>query len=425
MAAAGSFQPHSQETWTDERSHPKIPTPPYRQPFKGELMRVTAVRTVVVNARMRNWVFVRVETDQPGLYGLGEATVEWQTRAVVGAVDDLSPLVVGQDPRRVEHLWQSMYRQPFFKGGIVTMSALSGIDQALWDIKAKDLGVPLYQLLGGAVRDRVRVYDHLGGGASDAVYNDAAAESFAERAAESRKAGFTAVKILAVPRTAPLDGYAGLQQAESLMAAAREGAGDDMDIMVDLHGRTTAAMAIQYGQVMRPYRPWFLEEPCQPEHPDSIAEVARALPGIPIAAGERLLHRRDFLPLLQQRAIAVAQPDVCHAGGISELRRIAALCETFDVPVAPHNPLGPIATMVNVHLAFATPNFLIQEVMRADVPWRADAVQGVPDIVGGYVDLPTAPGNGVDINERVAAEHPFEPSDQARWFHADGSVADW
>jgi galactonate dehydratase len=269
------------------------------------------------------------------------------------------------------------------------------------------------------------MYDHLGGGSSDAVYNDAAVGSFADRAAESREAGFTAVKILAVPRTAPLDGHAGLRQAESLMRAAREGAGDDMDVMVDLHGRTTAAMAIQYGEVMRPYRPWFLEEPCQPEHPGAIAEVARGLPGIPIAAGERLLHRTEFLPLLQQHAIAVAQPDVCHAGGVSELRRIAALCETFDVPVAPHNPLGPVATMVNVHLAFATPNFLVQEVMRADVPWRDDVVQGVPEIIAGHIELPTEPGIGVDIDERVADKHTFEPSLPTRWRHADGSVADW
>lgn len=388
-------------------------------------MRVTGVSTVVVNARMRNWVFVRVDTDQPGLYGIGEATVEWQTRGVVGAVEDLAPLVVGQDPRRIEHLWQSMYRQLFFKGGVVTMSALSGIDQALWDIKAKELNVPLYQLLGGAVRDRVRMYDHLGGGSSDAVYNDAAAESFAERAAESRKDGFTAVKVLAVPRTAPLDGFAGLRQAEALMAAAREGAGDDVDIMVDLHGRTSAAMAIQYGQALAPYRPWFLEEPCQPDHADSIAQVARALPGIPIAAGERLLHRTEFLPLLRQGAIAVAQPDVCHAGGISELRRIAALCETFDVPVAPHNPLGPVATMVNIHLGFATSNFLVQEVMRSDVPWRDETVQGVSEIRDGHVELPTAPGIGIELDEAAAKKHPYVPTDPARWFHDDGSVADW
>jgi galactonate dehydratase len=387
-------------------------------------VRIARISTHVVNAGIRNWVFVRVDTDEPGLYGLGEATLEFQTRAVVGAIEDLSGIVVGEDPRRIEHLWQLLYRRPFFKGGIVTMSALSGIDQALHDIVAKELGVPLYRILGGAVRERLRMYDHLGGGESDAVYDEADVESFARRARESREAGFTAVKILAVPRSAPLEGLASIRRAEALMAAAREGGGDELEIMVDLHGRTSAAAAIQYGLALAPYRPWFLEEPCQPEHPDAIAEVARALT-VPIAAGERLVSRREFLPLLERRAIAVAQPDVSHAGGLTETRKIAALCDTFGVAVAPHNPLGPIATMVNVHLGFATPNFLIQEVMRADVPWRSDVVRGVSEIVDGHVGLPTAPGIGVEIDEAAAALHQFRPSAPPDWLHDDGSVADW
>ena len=296
-------------------------------------MKITRITTQVVNARLRNWVFVRVETDQPGLVGLGEATLEFQTRAVVGAVADLAPLILGQDPRNIEHLWQVMYRHPFFKGGIVTMSALSGIDQALYDIKARALDIPLWQLLGGLTRDRLRMYDHLGGGDQTAVYDSAQVGSFADKAAQSRADGFTAVKILAVGKTAPLDGLPALRAAEALMAAAREGAGEDMDIMVDLHGRTTAAMAIQYAEVLAPYRPWFLEEPCQPEDIAGIARVARSTT-IPIASGERLCHRADFLALLQRDAIAVAQPDVCHAGGLTETRRIAALCDTFGVSMA-------------------------------------------------------------------------------------------
>ena len=387
-------------------------------------MKITRVSTSVINARMRNWVFVRVDTDVPGLFGLGEATLEFQTRGVVGAVEDLALLVLGQDPRNIEHLWQIMYRHPFFKGGIVTMSALSGIDQALHDLKAKDLGIPLWQLLGGQCRDRLRMYDHLGGGDSAAVYDSAAVESFADKAARSKADGFGAVKILAVGKTAPLDGFAALKHAEALMAAARQGAGEDMDIMVDLHGRTTAAMAIQYAEVLAPYRPWFIEEPCQPEDHEGTARVARST-RIPIAAGERLCHRRDFLPLLQSQAIAVAQPDVCHAGGLTEVRRIAALCDTFGVSMAPHNPLGPIATMVNIHLGFATPNFLIQEVMRADVPWRDEIVSGVTPIVGGYVVPSQAPGIGVEINFAAAAKHPYKDVSPVQWYHHDGAVADW
>ena len=387
-------------------------------------MKITRISTTVVNARMRNWVFVRVDTDVPGLFGLGEATLEFQTRGVVGAVQDLSLLIVGQDPRNIEHLWQIMFRHPFFKGGIVTMSALSGIDQALHDLKAKDLGIPLWQLLGGQCRDRLRMYDHLGGGDSNSVYDSAQVGSFAEKAAQSRADGFTAVKILAVGKTAPLDGLAALKQADALMAAARAGAGDDMDIMVDLHGRTTAAMAIQYCEVLAPYRPWFIEEPCQPEDHEGTARVARST-RIPIAAGERLCHRRDFLPLLQSGAIAIAQPDVCHAGGLTEVRRIAALCDTFGVSMAPHNPLGPIATMVNIHLGFATPNFLIQEVMRSDVPWRDAIVSGVTPIIGGYVVPSQAPGIGIEINFDEAAKHPYQDVNPVQWYHHDGSVADW
>ena len=387
-------------------------------------MKITAIRTQLVNAKLRNWIFVRITTDQPGLHGLGEASLEFQTKAVAGAIEDIGQLIIGEDPRNIEFLWQMLFRHPFFKGGVVTMSAISGIDQALHDIKAKSLGIPLWQLLGGLARKRLRMYDHLGGGDITAVYDDAAGESFAERARKSRDDGFTALKILAVPKTAPLAGGKSLREAESLMRAAREGAGDDMDIMVDLHGRTSAAMAIQYAKVLEPFRPFFLEEPCQPEDAAGIARVARSTT-IPIASGERLVHRSDFLPLLQQGAIAVAQPDVCHAGGITELRRIAALCETFGVTMAPHNPLGPVATMVNIHLGLTIPNFLIQEVMRSDVPWRDEIVTGMPEIAGGYVLPPTAPGIGVEINEAAAARHPFQAVRPVQWYHDDGSIADW
>jgi galactonate dehydratase len=387
-------------------------------------LKITAIKTFVVNAALRNWIFVRVETDQPGLYGLGEATLEFQTRAVAGAIEDLAQLILGEDPRNIEHLWQVMFRHPFFKGGIVTMSALSGIDQALYDLKAKDLGIPLWQLLGGLSRKRLRMYDHLGGGDSTAVYNSAAAASFAEKAARSKADGFSAVKILAVGKTAPLDGLAALKEAETLMRAAREGAGEDMDIMVDLHGRTSAAMAIQYAEVLKPFRPFFIEEPCQPEDWEGTARVARSTT-VPIAAGERLVHRREFLPLLQAEGIAVAQPDVCHAGGLTEVKRIAALCDTFGVSMAPHNPLGPIATMVNIHLGFATPNFLIQEVMRADVPWRDEIISGVTPIIDGYVEPSQAPGIGIEINFEAAEKHPFQEVRPIQWYQHDGSVADW
>jgi galactonate dehydratase len=387
-------------------------------------MKITKISTTVINAKMRNWVIVRVFTDQAGLIGIGEATVEFQAQAVVGAIEDLGQLVVGQDPRDIERVWQIIYRHPFFKGGVITMSALSGIDQALWDISAKDLGVPLWKILGGLARDRVRMYDHLGGGNSDAVYNSDTAQSFTEKMKQSIADGFTAVKILAVPKSAPLGGNAGLRHAEELMGSARDAAGPDVDIMIDFHGRTSAAMAIQYGRVFEPFHPLFLEEVVQPDQHEALVRARRGI-NLPLATGERLLTRSEFLPLLKDGLIDVAQPDVCHAGGITELRKIASLCDTFGVAMAPHNPLGPVATMVNVHLALTTTNFLIQEVMRADVPWRQEVFSGVPDIEDGHILPPVGIGIGIEINETEAAKHPFVAVMPVQWFHNDGSVADW
>lgn len=387
-------------------------------------MKISDVRTLLVDAGLRTWIFVKIETDVPGLYGWGEATTELHTEGVAAAVRDLTPLLIGQDPRRTEYLWQRMYRHPYFKGGIVELSAISGIDQALHDIAAKDLGVPLYQILGGAVRSHIRMYDHLGGGDPNAVYYDANVEAFAAHARQSVQDGYTALKILPVPRTGPLDGWCGLDQAERLMAAVRGAVGDPIDIMVDFHGRTTAAMAIQYGKVLEPFRPWFIEEPCQPEDIDGLVAVARAL-STPIATGERLGTRYDFKALFERRACAVAQPDVCHSGGITELRKISSLADAYHVSMAPHNPLGPVAVMVNVHLAAATPNFLIQEYMRSDVPWRNEVVDADFVICDGVAQLPNRPGIGVEIDELAAARHPYIPSGDYGTFHADGSVADW
>lgn len=387
-------------------------------------MRIVDVSTVVVGAQLRNWVFIKVTTDTDGLVGWGEATLEWQTRAVVGAVEDLRPLVLGGDPFRIEHLWQSMYRHHFFKGGVVTMSAISGIEQALHDVKAKALGVPLYQLLGGAVREHLRFYDHLGGGDSSAVYDTGSPEAFGEAAARSLADGFDAVKILAVPVGPLLGGTEGLRLAEARMAAVRDAVGDKVDVMVDLHGRTTPAMAIQYGRVLAPFSPLFLEEPTQPEDLGALRRIADAVP-VPLATGERLVGRRSFVDLLAERACAVVQPDVCHCGGIAELKRIAAMAESYGVSVAPHNPLGPVATAVNVHIGLSTSNLLIQEVMRADVPWRDEVVTGELTGMGPTVGLPTSPGLGVGVDEAAAARHPYSPEPQLRTTLDDGTVADW
>ena len=386
-------------------------------------MKITAVTSVIVGANMRNWIFAKVETDA-GVVGWGECTTEWKTRAVAGCLQDLAAFLVGEDPLRIEHLWQVTSRQGFFRGGIVAMSAASGVDQALWDIAGKVRGVPVYQLLGGAVRDRVRLYDHLGGGRTAAVYDSFTPEEVAAHARASIEQGFTAIKAVCVPRTGYLDGPKPVKLVERLMAALRREAGDEVDIMLDFHGRTTPAMGIQYGRAVAPYSPLFIEEPCLPENVEAIAEVARRQP-CPVATGERLVTRFQFRPLLEQRACAVLQPDVGHCGGLSELKKIAAMAEPYYVSIAPHNPGGPVVQAACLHFALSTPNFLIQEQMRADAPWRDDIVDEPLERRNGECLPPLRPGLGININEREAAKHPMAQEPLMRYFYDDGSVADW
>ncbi len=386
-------------------------------------MKITEVTPVCVGAGMRNWIFVKVVTDG-GLVGWGEATTEWRTRSVLGALEDIEALLLGEDPFAIEHIWQSLYRHQFWKGGIVVTSAASGVDQALHDIKAQALNVPLYELLGGRVRDRLRLYDHLGGGDPHLVYADLDPEAFADSARRSVEDGFTALKILPVPITGLLPEARNVRMSVAVLEAVRGAVGDDVDIMLDFHGRTTPTGAIEYGRALAPMRPWFIEEPCQPEDTAALAQIAARMP-VPLATGERLVGRSAFLKVLETRAVAVVQPDVCHCGGLSEMRRIASIAEVFNVAVAPHNPAGPIATAHSLHFGTATPNWIIQEQMRNAVPWWDDILTAPLSWRDGDATLPAGPGLGVAVDEREARRHPYVPEAQPRATHPDGSVADW
>jgi galactonate dehydratase len=387
-------------------------------------LKITGISTLVVNAQMRNWVFVKVETDE-GLTGWGEASLEWKTRAVVGAVEDLKPFVLGEDPTRIEHLYQKLYRQPFFRPGVIGMSAISGIEQACWDIFGKSLGLPVYKLLGGAVRDRVRMYTHLGGGDMASVYESFDPSRVIDLAREVAARGYTAVKVVFVPYSEPLMGARTVKQFAEVMRRLRDAVGDAIDIMVDFHGRTYPATAIEYINAIAGYRPYFCEEPVPPENIDALAEVRRAV-RVPIATGERLVTRHQFRAVLEKQAAHVIQPDLCHCGGLLEAKKIAAMAEAYCVGVAPHNPLGPVANAAALHFALSTPNFLIQEDMLTDVPWRWEVVESSLRTENGYW-LPTAsPGLGVEVNERAAARRPFaqEPITSAV-YAPDGAVLDW
>jgi galactonate dehydratase len=389
-------------------------------------MKITDVRTVVVNAEMRNWVFVKVETDQAGLYGWGEASLEWKTRAVVGAIEDFKPLLIGEDPARIEHLYQKLYRQSFWRMGVIGMSAISGVEQACWDILGKSLGVPVYKLLGGAVRERVRMYTHLGGGDMRAVYETFDAGPLIDLAQEVVSRGYSAVKVVFVPYSEPLMGVAYVKKFASLMERLRLALGDTVDIMVDFHGRTYPAMAIQYIDAITEYRPYFCEEPVPPENVDALRQVRQAV-RVPIATGERLMTRHQFREVFEKAACHVIQPDLCHCGGLLEGKKIAAMAEAYFMGVAPHNPLGPVANAVALHFALSTPNFLIQEDMLTDVPWRWEVVQHSLETKDGYWQLCDRPGLGIEVNEGQAARHPFEEETihSTTIRAADGAVLDW
>jgi galactonate dehydratase len=391
-------------------------------------MKITKLKTVVVNAEMRNWVFVKVETDA-GLYGWGEASLEWKTRSVVGAVDDFEPMVVGEDPTRIEHLYQKLYRQSFWRVGVIGLSAISAIEQACWDILGKSLNLPVYRLLGGAVRDRVRMYTHLGGGDMRAVYESqlsADPQVFVDRALEVVEKGYTAVKVLITPPTEALNSIAAYHYAEKMMEALREAVGDQVDILIDCHGRHSLGNAVEFCRILAPYRPYFIEEPVSPDNVDVLLEVRKASP-VPIATGERLVTRYQFREVIEKQACHVIQPDLCHCGGLWEAKKIAAMAEIYSMGVAPHNPLGPVANAAALHFDLSTPNFLIQEDMLADVPWRWEVVQHSLQTENGYW-LPTeAPGLGIEVDEAAAARHPF----QQEIIHSttirahDNAILDW
>ncbi len=393
------------------------------------MTRIERIETYVCNARMRNWVFVEVVTDEPGLVGWGEATLEWHTRSVVGAIEDLSGLLVGEDPTRVEYLWQVMHRQHFFHGnGIVRATAISGIDIALWDILGKLLGVPCHKLWGGPVRDYVRLYSHLGGGHMEDFYETdvSNAARFGELAAAAVEDGFTAIKAMAVPPTMPLEGMPPVHRAERCVRAMREAVGEGVDVMVDCHARPSPAMGLLFAKALDDYGLYFLEEPCWPESLEGLAAIKAAVK-TPIATGERLVGVHAFYRLFQGNCCDVCQLDLTHVGGFTEARRVAALADVHRLAVAPHNPTGPVSTAASIEFGFSQPSYIICEAVHADVPWRQDVVsEGFVVERQGRVVRPTSrPGLGVELDKEEIKKHPFEPEVVERVFYRDGSVGDW
>ncbi len=377
-------------------------------------MRITAVRTFHVHPR---WLLVAIDTDR-GVTGWGEPVVEGQARVVERMVQDLAEYLVGQDPRRIEHHWQVMYRGAFYRGGPVLCSAISGIDQALWDIKGKDLGAPVHDLLGGAVREQVRMYGHARGTRT---------ADFVERAEAASAVGMTAIKFGLDGPVAMVDTMEYVERQVARVAAVREAVGPSFDIALDFHGRTSPAMAKRLCAALEPLAPMFVEEPVLPENVDALVDVARSTT-VPIAAGERVFTKWGFRELLEKRAVAVVQPDLCHAGGISETRRIAAMAEAVYVAVAPHNPLGPVSLAACLQVDATTPNFLIQEFPSLDD--GADLGVGILTtpfcLEDGSITVPNGPGLGIEVDEDGVRERAYSGDwTTPRFTHPDGSHGDW
>jgi galactonate dehydratase len=372
-------------------------------------MRISALEIIHVRPR---WSFLKIKTDE-GIVGYGEAIVEGRSRTVEMAVKEFEPLLIGEDPRRIEHLWQRMYRGTFYRGGPILTSAISGIEQALWDILGKSLGVPVYQLLGGAVRDKIRVYAHVGGATPEEAY---------QSAKQAKEKGFTCVKTGINGMARRLEPPQFMAEQVERIEAIRDAIGPNVDLGIDFHGKITPALSIRLIQELERVKPMFIEEPCLPENVDVLANIARST-RIPIATGERLFTKWGFREVLEKHAAAVLQPDLAHCGGIMEGKKIAAMAETYYASIAPHNPLGPINLAASIQLDANVPNFLAQE----QVSLGEGYLKKPFELKNGYIDIPTAPGLGIEIDEEAIEEKRYTGDwDTPRWLHEDdGSVADW
>ncbi|RRJ32208.1 galactonate dehydratase [Halocatena pleomorpha] len=369
------------------------------------------------------WLFLKISTDT-GLVGWGEPIVEGRAKSVRSAVEELmDTYLLGADPRHIEKHWQTMYRGGFYRGGPVLMSAIAGIDQALWDIKGKQYGAPVYELLGGRARDRVRVYQWIGGDEPSEV---------GRAAREKVDAGFTALKMNGTATVRHIDTPAVVDDAVQRLAEVRDAVGESVDIAVDFHGRVSKSMAKRLVEALDPYDPMFIEEPVLPEHEEALPALA-ACTTTPIATGERMFSRWDFKDLLEQGVVDLIQPDLSHAGGITEVHKIAAMAEAYDVAIAPHCPLGPIALASCVQVDATSPNALIQE-QSLDIHYNegSDETEYLTDPTlfeyeAGYIDLPTEPGLGIRIDEETVRERAQEAVDWHNpvWEHPDGSIAEW
>lgn len=382
-------------------------------------MKITALKLYPVQPR---WLFLKIETDE-GICGWGEPVVEGHAHTVKAAVEEMAYYLIGKDPRKIEDLWQTMYRTGFYRGGPVMMSAIAGIDQALWDIKGKYYQMPVYEMLGGACRDKLKVYCWIGGDRPNDIQR---------QAMEKFEQGYRAVKMNATEELHYIDTFDKVEAVVDRVAAIREALGMKMDVAVDFHGRVHKTMAKVLAHELEPLHPMFIEEPVLPQNNEALREIARSC-SIPIATGERMFSRWEFKNLLQDGYVDIIQPDLSHAGGISECRKIAAMAEAYDVAVAPHCPLGPIALAACVQMDTCTPNVFIQEQsLGIHYNQGSDLLDYLNDrsvftYHDGFTDVLSEPGLGIDVNEELVIEMAKKGHNWKNpvWRNYDGTIAEW
>lgn len=363
-------------------------------------MKVTDIKTFVVDCFRTNWVFVKVYTDE-GVSGVGEATLEYKEKALLGAVEHIKEYLVGKNPFEIEKHWHRIYRDAYWRGGAVLMSAVSAVEMALWDILGKALGVPVYQLLGGKVQDEVRIY--VNGWFSGAKIP----KEFGEKAKIAVERGVTAMKWDPFGKSYLNISNKDLNTAIECIGEVRDAVGSDVDLLIEGHGRFNIPTAVKIAKEIECFKPMFFEEPVPPDNLDALREVKDKSP-VAISAGERLYTRWDYLPRFEKRACDYIQPDISHAGGILELKKIAAEAECRYIPFAPHNPSGPVANAATLQLAAACPNFEILEIMYSDVEWRKDVTDEALEYKDGFIKIPEKAGLGIEINEEECLKHPYQ-----------------
>ena len=364
-------------------------------------MKITHQKVFVANVSRTNFVFVKLYTDD-GFEGVGEATLEWKTKTVVAALEELERVLVGRDPFAVDAIVEQLHRDSYWRTGAVFRTALGAIEAALLDIKGKALGVPVYELLGGRYRDRVACY------ANHWFFGAVTPEQYAANARQAVAMGFKALKWDPFD-VADLEMDRGQRRRTiDIVAAVRDAVGPDIDLMLDVHGRLNVPTAIAMCRELAPYGLRWIEEPTPPESIDALVDV-RAKSAVPIAAGERWYEPAKFLEALSKNAVDILQPDVSHAGGLGETKRIAHLAHHHLIPVAPHNPVGPVMNAMTLHMAVAIPNFSVFETVAIDVPWRRELVRETLRFEDGAMLAPTAPGLGVELNEEACARFPYAP----------------